>query len=485
MQIRKRTLWNSSFVILFLVYFFLLRILLVPFLALCAQMRRQPFIVPSSQITVPSAPRRVSKPSSRNQRLVRPNMHHPGAGQSRTRRAAASVPAAPPGDPSAATALTTPRAPRGSGQRGGTTPVAGGPRRGASAEVPARDTPPRAAKDRANQSIHDQLQQRIPIPLAEIVDDDDGAAVDSSPVASASVNSSSSSSDANFSNGDASPKEAGVPAGAGVSNFGNDAGDIDDIDFTLPEGDYDDDELLPTDAEVSKYSFLQRLRHYMEGAKISHSTRKAVEMTLLVEAGTFVRNMDTMKKSDRETVLLRKYLSLIDEIEDECFDSPSVRSDMKLRYRGAKKNLTGESLLRKLDTEMRELRKFAAKFPGFSNPSSLPSGTTQLSHMKVPVIVKIWKKVYPNVPGVDYNDKDSVMSQVMPCWWLEHDSCKYMLTIFVHKDNKDLSSLPTTLPPGDTRENARNKRHFATQEERSISRQRVRSSMVPWRGTVM
>ncbi len=132
--------------------------------------------------------------------------------------------------------------------------------------------------------------------------------------------------------------------------------------------------------------------------------------------------------------------------------------------------MTGESLLRKLDTEMQELHKFAAKFPGFSNPSNLPSGTTQLSNMKIPVIVKMWKKVYPNVPGVDYNDKDLVMSQVMPSWWLEHDSCKYMLTIFVQKDNKDLSLQPTTLPPGDTRESACKKRHAATQEERAIAK---------------
>ncbi len=37
-------------------------------------------------------------------------------------------------------------------------------------------------------------------------------------------------------------------AGAGVSNFGNDAGDINDFDLT-PEG--DDNDLLPTDAEVT------------------------------------------------------------------------------------------------------------------------------------------------------------------------------------------------------------------------------------------
>ena len=62
------------------------------------------------------------------------------------------------------------------------------------------------------------------------------------------------------------------------------------------------------------------------------------------------------------------------------------------------------------------------------------------------------------------------MSQVMPSWWLEHDSCKYMLTMFVHKDNKDLSSQLTTLPPGDTHESARKKRHAATQEEQAIAK---------------
>ncbi len=80
------------------------------------------------------------------------------------------------------------------------------------------------------------------------------------------------------------------------------------------------------------------------------------------------------------------------------------------------------------------------------------------------------EEVYPNVPGVDYNDKDSVMSQVMPSWWLEHDSCKYMLTMFVHKENKDLSLQPTTLPPGDTRKSTRKKRHAAMQEEWTIAK---------------
>ena len=50
----------------------------------------------------------------------------------------------------------------------------------------------------------------------------------------------------------------------------------------------------PTDNEVSKYSFYQRLTHYMEGHKISDSNRAAVELCILSEAGAFVRNMDPM-----------------------------------------------------------------------------------------------------------------------------------------------------------------------------------------------
>ena len=44
---------------------------------------------------------------------------------------------------------------------------------------------------------------------------------------------------------------------------------------------------------------------------------------------------------------------------------------------------------------MKEVRKFAASFPGFNNPADLPSGTTQLSQMKDPVVMKLWKEKNP------------------------------------------------------------------------------------------
>ena len=42
----------------------------------------------------------------------------------------------------------------------------------------------------------------------------------------------------------------------------------------------DIDNDMPTDAEASKYSFLDRLKHYMEWALITEDNRKAVELAV-------------------------------------------------------------------------------------------------------------------------------------------------------------------------------------------------------------
>ena len=66
----------------------------------------------------------------------------------------------------------------------------------------------------------------------------------------------------------------------------------------------------------------------MEGHKISESNRSAVELCLLSEAGTFVRNMDPMKKDNKERAFFAKYVSIIDEIEDDQFkDKELVREN--------------------------------------------------------------------------------------------------------------------------------------------------------------
>ncbi len=53
----------------------------------------------------------------------------------------------------------------------------------------------------------------------------------------------------------------------------------------------------------------------MDGEKISPSNRKAVELVLLIEAGTYVRGLNPMRKPQMGDMLLKKYQSLIGEID--------------------------------------------------------------------------------------------------------------------------------------------------------------------------
>jgi hypothetical protein len=67
-----------------------------------------------------------------------------------------------------------------------------------------------------------------------------------------------------------------------TNSIDNAAGDQDS------EG-YDFESDAKTDAEVSRFSFFDRLEHYMEHMQICMENLKAVELTLMVEAGSSVR----------------------------------------------------------------------------------------------------------------------------------------------------------------------------------------------------
>ena len=159
----------------------------------------------------------------------------------------------------------------------------------------------------------------------------------------------------------------------------------------------------PTDAEVGKWSFHERLVHYLDGEKISHSIRKAVECVILIEGGTYICNLNPMKKPQMGALLLNKYQSLIEYIEDQHFSSDNVREDMLWGYKGAKKGLTGDTLWRKLEKEMTAVKTFESKFPGVNSPSQLPSGTAQLRQMKKPLIIKLWKEQNEQNPVTLYD----------------------------------------------------------------------------------
>jgi hypothetical protein len=104
-----------------------------------------------------------------------------------------------------------------------------------------------------------------------------------------------------------------------------------------------------TDLEGSKFSFFERLDHYMERCPISEDYRRAVEVAIMVEAGSIVRELGTMTKESREKAYHQEYLALISDIPSERFEDESVRDAMKLRFKGMRKggDMTPTNLLRK------------------------------------------------------------------------------------------------------------------------------------------
>jgi hypothetical protein len=82
----------------------------------------------------------------------------------------------------------------------------------------------------------------------------------------------------------------------------------------------------------------------MEGHRSGGSNSASVELCILSEAGAFVHNMDPTKKDKKEKAFLEKYVSIIDEIEDEKFEDESVRTNMRQRYKGAEKDISWQSL---------------------------------------------------------------------------------------------------------------------------------------------
>lgn len=272
--------------------------------------------------------------------------------------------------------------------------------RSAARPVATRESPSRGAKDTANRRIAAQLAQRIPVPVAEVVHSPvtspDRPLAPPPAVARAGTGTGVGLGDDEDSSSDSESPPRPLRGAGCNKTTGLDASPNESV-IDYGGGTDPDDDWGPTDGEVSKYSFFQRLIHYMGGNKIDQENRKAVELAILVEAGTVVRNMDPMKKATREQVLLRKYIEIIQQIEDGCFEDATIRCDMLAGYKGgkARQGLSGANLLRKLEREMTDVRKFAVRFPGFNNPAGLPSGLTQLRDMKAHVVAKLWKSKYP------------------------------------------------------------------------------------------
>ena len=158
----------------------------------------------------------------------------------------------------------------------------------------------------------------------------------------------------------------------------------------------EEDDLVPTDLGVSKYSFIERLHHYMESVPICEENRGTVKLAVMVEVGSVVREMGTMTKERRESAYYDEYMNLLHDIPYELFADLTVREHMMKRFKGMRKgDMDPGCLLRKYETEMMALKKFAYKFPGFGSLNKLPSGTPQIQHLWQPIVAKLWVENNP------------------------------------------------------------------------------------------
>ena len=250
----------------------------------------------------------------------------------------------------------------------------------------------------------------------------------------------------------------------------------DDLLASSPSSFEADDDYERTDPEVSKYPFIERLDHYMERYQISEENRRSVELAIMVEAGSIVREMGTMTKERREQAYYQEYMSLISDIPIERFVESGVCLQMQLRFKGMRKggDMNPTNLHRKYETEKTTLKNYAYKIPGIGNLSKLPSGTAQLQQLRRPLVAKLWAEQNPAREDLDYDDPVAVATQIPPTWWMEHPSCKYILSVLVHKDNKDISTDPAKLPAGPKRNDIRKVTKRTVEKERANDRvQRV------------
>jgi hypothetical protein len=109
-----------------------------------------------------------------------------------------------------------------------------------------------------------------------------------------------------------------------------------------------------------------------------------------------VREMGVMMKELRANQFHSEYVSIIADIPDSRFGEDGLRASIQHCFKGMRKGeMSAESLLRKYESELTTLRRFAYKFPGVGNLSKLPSGTAQLQQLRKPLVAKLWVEKNP------------------------------------------------------------------------------------------
>jgi hypothetical protein len=109
------------------------------------------------------------------------------------------------------------------------------------------------------------------------------------------------------------------------------------------------------DVAAKKYSFQERVIHFLSPGNINHLTRCSVERAILIEAGTIVTDDKTTDSESRNRLMLKTYLSILDGFEDTHF-AMKVKAQMRKRLYQAKSDLSGRQLWEKFKDVCGDLR---------------------------------------------------------------------------------------------------------------------------------
>jgi hypothetical protein len=213
-------------------------------------------------------------------------------------------------------------------------PAASAARKRTPPSAAVRESPPRAAKDRANNALmqHGGASASVATDAGEKTD----AAENAAGLASSALSVSTATflaAAAGRSNDSSDSEDSDMIGGGADIPPGSPSGDNYEFsEYPADDDDDADDNDMPTDAEASRFTFLERLEHYMERVQISEDNRKAVELAIMVEAGTTIWEIDPMKKEVKEKAFLNSYVSIIQEIPDERFEHAAISPAMLLAY---------------------------------------------------------------------------------------------------------------------------------------------------------
>ncbi|KAL3801992.1 hypothetical protein HJC23_010336 [Cyclotella cryptica] len=181
---------------------------------------------------------------------------------------------------------------------------------------------------------------------------------------------------------------------------------------------------------AEEFSVHQRIMHFLRGCKIDQRTTTVA-----------VRNR----------MMLERYHNLLCGFSSSDFARPSLATEMTQCLYNAKKDMTGDRLWKKFEDWRKELRtEYFPKLP--KNLATIPSGHQLMDVYKLFVIHRFREEYEAQCEGLS---DEEIVQHVPEDYWLKGANTRCLLVVMVHRLNKEVVTICSTLNPGQTRENQR------------------------------